>query len=82
MSLLEVVGLSKRFATAQSVFGRPTGWTAAVDNLSFSLEEGETLAIVGESGAGKSTTGRLVLRLIEPDAGSVHFEGHGRSVAT
>lgn len=75
MSLLEVSGLTKRFPTSRTVFGRPSGWTSAVDDVSFTVEVGETLAIVGESGAGKSTTGRLVLRLIQPDAGSVSFEG-------
>jgi ABC-type glutathione transport system ATPase component len=75
MSLLEVRGLSKRFPTSRNLFGRPSGWTSAVDDVSFTVEAGETLAIVGESGAGKSTTGRLVLRLIEPDEGSVLFEG-------
>jgi ABC-type glutathione transport system ATPase component len=74
-SLLYVHGLTKRFPTSRNLIGRPTGWTTAVDDVSFTLEAGETLAIVGESGAGKSTTGRLVLRLIEPDAGSILFEG-------
>jgi ABC-type glutathione transport system ATPase component len=75
VSLLEVSGLTKRFATSRNIIGRPTGWTTAVDDVSFSVEPGETLAIVGESGAGKSTTGRLVLRLIEPDDGTITFEG-------
>jgi ABC-type glutathione transport system ATPase component len=75
VSLLEVTGLGKRFATSRTMFGRPTGWTDAVQDVSFHVERGETLAIVGESGAGKSTTGRLVLRLIEPDTGTVHFDG-------
>ena len=81
VTLLAVTGLTKRFPTSRTFFGRPTGWTTAVDDVSFSLEAGETLAIVGESGAGKSTTGRLVLRLIEPDEGSVVFEGHDVRVA-
>ena len=75
MSLLEVEGLGKQFATSRNVLGRPTGWTDAVRDVSFHVERGETLAIVGESGAGKSTTGRLVLRLIEPDTGTVRFDG-------
>lgn len=75
MSLLEVEGLTKRFPTSRNVIGRPTSWISAVDDVSFSVEAGETLAIVGESGAGKSTAGRLVLRLIEPDEGSIIFEG-------
>lgn len=48
---------------------------AAVDGVSFSIRKGETLSLVGESGSGKSTTGRLILRLLEPDAGTVHFDG-------
>lgn len=75
MSLLEVSGLAKRFPLTRNLFGRPTSWMTAVDDVSFTLEPNETLAIVGESGAGKSTTGRLVLRLIEPDEGSIVFEG-------
>ena len=63
--LLEATDLAKHYARG----------VAAVDGISFALRRGETLALVGESGCGKSTTARLVLRLIEPTAGSVHFEG-------
>lgn len=66
--ILEVNGLKKYFKT-------PKGMLHAVDDVSFTLERGKTLGIVGESGCGKSTTGRAVLRLIEPTAGSVIFEG-------
>ncbi len=59
----------------RSVFGRPTAHINAVDGVSFVVEAGKTLALVGESGCGKSTVSRLVLRLIEPDAGSIRFEG-------
>jgi oligopeptide/dipeptide ABC transporter ATP-binding protein len=74
-ALLEVDGLVKHFVAARSVFGRPTAHVRAVDGVSFAVEAGKTLALVGESGCGKSTVSRLVLRLIEPDAGSVRFEG-------
>ena len=74
-ALLEVKGLVKHFAAARSVFGRPTAYVKAVDGVSFTVEAGKTLALVGESGCGKSTVSRLVLRLIEPDAGQVRFEG-------
>lgn len=73
--LLEVSGLYKRFPSKRNVFGRVSEWFQAVEDVGFALAAGETLAIVGESGAGKSTTGRLILRLIEPDAGKVSFEG-------
>ena len=66
--LLEATDLKKHFRTR-------SGLVRAVDGVSFSLGRGETLALVGESGCGKSTTARLVLRLIEPTAGSVRFEG-------
>ena len=75
MSLLEVEGLTKRFSAKRNSLGRTTDWVTAVDDVSFTLERGQTLALVGESGAGKSTTGRLVLRLIEPDEGTVRFDG-------
>ncbi len=75
MSLLEVRGLVKEFK-GRSFFGkRDAQGLRAVDEVSLTLDAGETLALVGESGAGKSTTGRLVLRLIEPDAGTIHFDG-------
>ncbi len=67
-ALLEATGLVKHFRTR-------SGLVKAVDGVSFALARGETLALVGESGCGKSTTARLVLRLIEPTSGSVHFEG-------
>jgi oligopeptide/dipeptide ABC transporter ATP-binding protein len=74
-ALLEVAELSKHFAVKSGVFGRTSGHVRAVDGVDFEVREGETLAIVGESGCGKSTVGRLVLRLIEPSTGSVRFEG-------
>ncbi len=74
-TLLESEGLVKHFPAKRDVFGRPRAWVKAVDGVSFALHEGETLALVGESGCGKSTVGRLVLRLLEPSAGRVRFEG-------
>jgi oligopeptide/dipeptide ABC transporter ATP-binding protein len=75
MALLEVQNLVKHFVAERSVFGRPTAYVKAVDGVSFSVEAGKTLALVGESGCGKSTVSRLVLRLIEPDQGRIQFEG-------
>jgi oligopeptide/dipeptide ABC transporter ATP-binding protein len=74
MSLLSVRNLVKHFPIRRGVFGKVTGQVRAVDGVSFDVEAGETLALVGESGCGKSTTGRAVLRLIEPTSGSVHFD--------
>src|SRR6185436_17879017 len=76
MSMLEVEGLVKHFPVRGGVFGRTSGHVRAVDGLDFHVAQGETLALVGESGCGKSTVGRLVLRLIEPTAGKVRFEGN------
>jgi oligopeptide/dipeptide ABC transporter ATP-binding protein len=73
--LLEVEDLARRFVARRSIFGRPTAFVNAVDGVSFAVEAGKTLAVVGESGCGKSTVSRLVLRLIEPEAGSIRFEG-------
>jgi len=73
--VLEVGGLTTRFDIASGILGRVTGRVHAVENVSFSLSAGETLAIVGESGCGKSTIGRSVMRLVEPVAGSVLLDG-------
>jgi peptide/nickel transport system ATP-binding protein len=72
---LAVSGLRKTYTLERSLWGRPTRTLEAVRNVDFTVAAGETLAVVGESGAGKSTVGRLVLRLIEPDAGSVRLLG-------
>lgn len=73
--LLEVTSLSKHFAVRHGVFSRRAGTVSAVDDVSFSVGRGKTLGLVGESGCGKSTTGRCIIRLIEPTAGSIKFEG-------
>ena len=75
MSLLEVRDLKKHFPIKSGVLRKTTGQVYAVDGVSFSVEAGETLGLVGESGCGKSTTGRTVLRLIQATAGTVTFEG-------
>lgn len=73
--LLEVVDLVKHFPVNRGLFGKPTAVVRAVDGVSFAVRKGETLGIVGESGCGKSTTARLVMRLIEPDSGTIALEG-------
>jgi oligopeptide/dipeptide ABC transporter ATP-binding protein len=73
--LLEVEGLVKRFDVGGTWLARRRRVIHAVDGVTFTLEAGETLGLVGESGCGKSTTGRLILRLLEPSAGSIRFEG-------
>jgi oligopeptide transport system ATP-binding protein len=75
MTLLSAVGLAKSFPRRHDLFGRARDHVPAVRDVSFDIAPGETLALVGESGAGKSTVGRLVLRLVEPDSGTVSFEG-------
>ncbi len=71
--LLEIEGLVRNFVASRSVFGRPTSTVKAVDGIDLSLQAGQTLALVGESGCGKSTVGRLILRLIDPTAGRIRF---------
>ncbi|MGG4495494.1 ABC transporter ATP-binding protein [Brevibacillus reuszeri] len=73
--LLEVEDLKTYFPVQKGFFGRKSGYIKAVDGVSFRLKQGETLGIVGESGCGKSTTGRSILRLINPTGGSVKFSG-------
>ncbi|MBD7946178.1 dipeptide ABC transporter ATP-binding protein [Psychrobacillus sp. Sa2BUA9] len=73
--LLKVDGLKKYFPIRSGVLSKKVGYVKAVDDISFFVNEGETLGIVGESGCGKSTTGRMLMRLLEPTEGNVMFEG-------
>jgi oligopeptide/dipeptide ABC transporter ATP-binding protein len=75
--LIEVAGLQKHFpVTRGAVFRRQVGAVKAVDGIDFAVRTGETLGLVGESGCGKTTTGRMITRLIEPTGGKIVFQGH------
>ena len=74
--LLTVTDLTKHFPVRKGILQRQVGAVQAVDGISFTVRKGETLALVGESGCGKTTTGRMLTRLIEPTGGSIDFDGH------
>src|SRR5574341_150187 len=73
--LVEATNVTKHFPVRSGVLQRVTGWVRAVDDVTFFVKRGETLGLVGESGCGKTTLGRTILRLIEPTSGTIAFEG-------
>jgi oligopeptide/dipeptide ABC transporter ATP-binding protein len=73
--LLEIKNLSKHFPLGGGVFFKPSAWVRAVDGISFDVSRGESFGLVGESGCGKTTLGRLILRLIDPTSGKIFFDG-------
>src|SRR6266550_8785845 len=75
MAVLEAADLSKHFRAKRGIFGGDRGAVRAVDGISFTIESGQTLGVVGESGCGKTTTAKLVLGLEEPTGGTILFEG-------
>lgn len=79
-TLLDIRNLKKYFPIKRGLFSKTVGFVKAVNDVSLTIQRGETLGLVGESGCGKTTVGRSILRLIEPTAGSVQFEG--REVTT
>src|SRR6202022_4437666 len=74
--IIAVEGLKKHFPVKKGLLRLTTGHVYAVDGVSFSIGEGETLGLVGESGCGKSTVARTVLRLVEPTSGTIRLNGH------
>src|SRR5262245_58810859 len=73
--IIELEHVSKEFPVKQGVFARGKARVHAVDDVTITVNRGETLGIVGESGCGKSTTARLMLRLLDPTSGAIRFEG-------
>src|SRR5215469_5868628 len=80
--LLEVSDLKVHFPVNSSLIGRPKEFVHAVDGVSFSIQAGETIGLVGESGCGKTTVGRAVVQLLKPTAGSVLFENQDLAALT
>jgi len=74
-ALLEVRNLKKYFPLRKGILSKTVGWVQAVDGVGFTMKQGETLGLVGESGCGKTTVGRCILRLIDPTEGEIQFEG-------
>ena len=78
--LLEVKNLKKYFPIQRGFFRKVVGHVRAVDGVSFFIREGETLGLVGESGCGKTTTGRVILRALEPTEGEVFYRKNGEMI--
>ena len=74
-ALIEIRGLTKHYPVTKGLLRRTVGWVRAVDGVSFTIEQGRTLSLVGESGAGKTSTAKAILRLERPTAGSIFFKG-------
>ena len=73
--ILTVEGVKKYFPIKKNLFGKPLVYLKAVDDVSFSVPRGTTIGVVGESGCGKTTLGRTILKLYEPDGGKITFDG-------
>ncbi|MEX1326239.1 MAG: oligopeptide/dipeptide ABC transporter ATP-binding protein [Desulfobacterales bacterium] len=73
--LLNIVDLVKHFPLGGGILAKPKGWVKALDGVSFAVSRGESFGLVGESGCGKTTLGRLILRLIDPSGGRIEFDG-------